>query len=313
MGGMLLFTALFGAGLWYSTNYAYYQKDTGVTEVAAFGQNLPVSQYQSIDANTSPLKMRACFTANWDVSAYSAYRVDAGPLIAPTWFDCFNAGQIAKDIAAGSAIVLRAEKNQPYGFDRYIALYPDGRAFMWRLINLCGDAKFSGEELPEGCDEPIESGALTPQSDLRKPTIVASVQPAKLPEPTPQKPVLHVVSNIIRLMPLIGDGPEEIATGVVEAMGDLTASLGFHGCFEMPQSFGLLTETYETAEPTNPQTPPGGLSCFNAEQLAEDLQIGYAIAFWGERNITPGVDRVVAVYGDGRAFVWHQSNQNHVE
>lgn len=293
-------------------NYAYYQSTRNVAEVSAFGQTLPVSEYQSIDADTSPLKIRACFKTDWDMAAFKSFRSDAEPLIAPKWFDCFDAGQITADIAAGTAVVLRAEKNQPYGFDRFIASYPDGRAYMWRLINPCGKAKFSGQDLPDDCKETLTPPIVTPpkaQTSAPEPSVMmAAVQPTKLPEPT-----LQETTSIIRLVPLIGDGPEEIATGLVKTTGDPTVPLSFHGCFDMPQSFGLLTETFETAEPSNPENIPGGLACFNAEQLIEDLKIGNAIAFWGERNITQGVDRVVAVYDDGRAFVWHQTNQNNAE
>jgi len=306
MIGLLSFTALFGAGLWYSMNYAYYQSTDNVTEIAAFGQILPVSEYQSIDADTSPLKIRACFKTDWDMAAFEGYQSDAEPLIAPKWFKCFNAAQITEDISAGKAVVLRAQENQPFGFDRFIASYPDGRAFMWRTINPCGNAKFTGEKMPYNCDARGE-----PKAQISTPepaTVVATVTPTHQPDPA-----LREWASVIRLVPLIGDGPEEIATGVVKTIGDTTMPLSFHGCFNMVQSFGLLTETFETAEPTTPQRIPGGLACFDAEQLAEDLQIGNAIAFWGERNITQGVDRVVAVYDDGRAFVWHQSNENNAE
>ena len=129
---MVVFAAIFGVGLWYSTNFAYYEKSTDVSEISAFGEKIAVSDYLGIDADTSPLKMRACFTVDFAMDAYSEYRADGEPLIAPTWFECFNAEQISKDIAAGNAVVLRARANEPYGFTQFIAHYPDGRAYMWR-------------------------------------------------------------------------------------------------------------------------------------------------------------------------------------
>ena len=50
-----------------------------------------------------------------------------------------------------AALPLLAESNEPYGFDRIVAYYPDGRAFQWRQINTCGAASFAGDPLPEGC------------------------------------------------------------------------------------------------------------------------------------------------------------------
>jgi hypothetical protein len=42
---------------------------------------------------------------------------------------------------------------------------------------------------------------------------------------------------------------------------------------------------------------------------ARRWKAGEALAFLSEPNIHPGVDRVVAVFPDGRAFAWHQLNQ----
>ncbi len=154
MGGTLLVAAAMGAGLWYSSNSAYYYEVNGLTEVAVGDAVLPVSDYRGIDADTSPLKMRACFTANWDIAPDAAGTDGAQPLIAPTWFDCFDAKQLTADLQSGAATVLLSNQNKPYGFDTFIARYPDGRAFMWRQINACGEAQFSGGDLPEGCPDP---------------------------------------------------------------------------------------------------------------------------------------------------------------
>ena len=40
------------------------------------------------------------------------------------------------------------------------------------------------------------------------------------------------------------------------------------------------------------------------------LESGEALAFLSEPEIHPGVDRVVAVFPDGRAFAWHQLNDS---
>lgn len=131
--GLVLFTALFGGGLWYAQVYAFYTEIDGLTEVIVAGEARAVSGYRGIEASSSPLKLRACFMADWEVSAEEAPAAD--PLTAPYWFDCFNAEQIAKDLAAGEANALLAAKEESDGVDRYIALYPDGRAFMWRQLN----------------------------------------------------------------------------------------------------------------------------------------------------------------------------------
>ena len=59
---------------------------------------------------------------------------------------------------------------------------------------------------------------------------------------------------------------------------------------------------------TEPLTAPGWFDCFDAVAIGEALEKGEAIAFLSQANIHPGVDRVVAVFPDGRAFAWHQLN-----
>lgn len=146
-----LFTLIFGGVMYYMQTRAYYYEVTDVTEVTAYGDSFAVSDYRGIDADTSPLKMRACFTVDWDYWPSDEYAEVATPLIAPPQFDCFDAEQIAQDLASGDATAILAQDNEPYGFDRFIVQYPDGRAFMWRQINACGTAVFAGDPLPETC------------------------------------------------------------------------------------------------------------------------------------------------------------------
>lgn len=154
--GLLSVAAIAGAGLWYSIEKAYYTSVTGVVEVIVNGALQPVSDYQGIDADTSPLKMRACFKVDWAYTPTDDYKETATPLRAPRSFECFDAGQMTADLETGAATVLLADQNHPYGFDTYIAQYPDGRAYMWRQINACGEARFSGNDLPVGCPNPAE-------------------------------------------------------------------------------------------------------------------------------------------------------------
>lgn len=157
MSALIGFALIFGAALWYFQTRAYYHEVTGVSEVTAYGDAFPVSDYRGIDADTSPLKLRACFTVDWDYWPSEEFRDVAEPLTAPDWFDCFDASQIAGDIESGAATAILAEDNVPYGFSRFIAQYEDGRAFMWRQINACGEASFAGDPLPDGCPPPPET------------------------------------------------------------------------------------------------------------------------------------------------------------
>lgn len=154
MGALVIFALVFGGVLWWYQTRAYYEEVTGLTEIQAYGDAFPVSDYRGIDASTSPLKMRACFTVDWDYWPSDEHKATATPLTAPDWFDCFDAQSIAADIQSDTATAILAGENDPWGFDRYIAQYEDGRAFMWRQINACGDAKFAGDPLPDTCPAP---------------------------------------------------------------------------------------------------------------------------------------------------------------
>ncbi|MEM1315876.1 MAG: DUF6446 family protein, partial [Pseudomonadota bacterium] len=149
------FLAVFAGALWWFQTRAYYEVLEGDGHVIVQGQQLPVQAFEGIDAPTSPLKLRACFRladgAAPDALAIFPAAEDATPLVAPGWFDCFDARALSAALADGPARAVLAEANAPYGFDRIVALSPEGRGWMWRQINRCGEAVFAGDPLPEGC------------------------------------------------------------------------------------------------------------------------------------------------------------------
>ncbi|MFV0475827.1 MAG: DUF6446 family protein [Pikeienuella sp.] len=152
MGGLLVFALVFGAVLWWFQTRGWYREVTGVGSVEVAGVAVPVADYAGIDADSSPLKMRGCFRAEGLTGPEAP---EAEPNVAPDWFDCFDAVRIDGDLASGAAHAIRAAANEPAGFDRMIAVYPDGRAYQWRQINECGKAGFEGLPLPEGCPNPV--------------------------------------------------------------------------------------------------------------------------------------------------------------
>ncbi|MEM7547267.1 MAG: DUF6446 family protein [Pseudomonadota bacterium] len=148
-GGLVLFSLIFGAALWWFQTRGHYEEVTGLTEITVNGVPVAVSDYRGLDAISSPLKLRGCFTTAALLTGPEA--PDAEPLVAPSWFDCFDAETMSRDLDTGAATAILAEFNTPYGFDRMIAAYPDGRAYQWRQINACGTAAFDGDPLPAGC------------------------------------------------------------------------------------------------------------------------------------------------------------------
>ncbi len=94
----------------------------------------------------------------------------------------------------------------------------------------------------------------------------------------------------------------------IKAIDSSSSPLRFRACFDTGLSLALLTETYEIYDDAEPRVAPTWFDCFDAERIGADLEEGQAIAFLGTQNVQYGIDRVIAVYGDGRAFAWHQIN-----
>lgn len=154
---LVLSGLLAGGGMFYLQVWGYYDRlgprDTLSLHTANGQLDLPVANFQGIDYASSPLRARACFTLAGPLPDLPAALAPT-PLNAPFWFNCFDAPALSADIASGAAQALIAEENFRFGFDRVMALYPDGRAFLWPQMNACGLAHFDGRPLPAGCPSP---------------------------------------------------------------------------------------------------------------------------------------------------------------
>jgi hypothetical protein len=122
------------------------------------------------------------------------------------------------------------------------------------------------------------------------------------------EPVAFQPGAEIRLVPLVGDQPEAIVVAGIEGIDAGSSPIKFRACFTTPLSLAMLTETYRAYEGAEPLVAPSGFDCFDAEAIGRALETGEALAFLSEPDIHPGVDRVVAVFADGRAFAWQQLN-----
>lgn len=158
---------LAGGGLYYMQVYGYYH------EVAASGPEdvqlapldggapvpLPHDGFRAIDADSSPIRYRACFTTplalDEMVQTYLPFE-HAEPLVAPGWFDCFDASEIGAALEDGTARAFMGTPDIRYGIDRIVAVMPDGRGFVWHQINRCGEVVFDGKPAPDDCPPPPE-------------------------------------------------------------------------------------------------------------------------------------------------------------
>ena len=116
---------------------------------------------------------------------------------------------------------------------------------------------------------------------------------------------------VIHLQPLDGAAAEPmLMASDFEGIDADSSPLRFRGCFVTPMTLGLLTENFRLYEKPTPLNAPSWFDCFDADRIGTDLEEGKALAFLSEENIAPGVDRVVAVYPDGRAYAWQQLNES---
>lgn len=163
LGVMLLLSALIaGAGLYYLQVYGFYREvparpGEDVTLVAlSDGKAVPIryADFRAIDADSSPIRYRACFTTDMGLDELSAAFVaveDIEPRNAPGWFDCFDTGALATALKDGTARAYLGGKNVAYGVDRIVAITEDGRGFVWHDLNECGDKAYDGTVIGEAC------------------------------------------------------------------------------------------------------------------------------------------------------------------
>jgi len=168
LAALLVGCALFaGAGMYYLQVYHYYADVTDQVpdiRLTPAGGGDPVAMgaqvTAAIDADSSPIRFRACFTTDATLdqlaATYAGYP-DAEPLNAPGWFDCFDAREIGEALESGDARAVLGTRDIIWGIDRVVAVLPDGRGFVWHQINRCGAVVFDGQPLPDGCPPPPES------------------------------------------------------------------------------------------------------------------------------------------------------------
>lgn len=162
-GGIVLFALLFGGGIYYTQVYAYYQPVSATAPeaqvmltsvVSGAPEEVIADGFEGIDSDTSPIRFRACFTTPLSQAMLTETYVlhdDPVPLVAPRWFDCFDAKAIGEALESGDALGFMGQENITYGVDRVVAIFPDGRGFAWNQLNLCGRTVFDGNPAPEGC------------------------------------------------------------------------------------------------------------------------------------------------------------------
>lgn len=119
---------------------------------------------------------------------------------------------------------------------------------------------------------------------------------------------VELAPGALTLVPKGGGTPQPIPVALPEAIDADSSPLRFRACFDTTLAIPDALDTYEEAADPTPLTAPGWFECFDAEAIGTALEQGTARAFLSEKNIAYGVDRIIALTGDGRGYAWHQLN-----
>lgn len=119
---------------------------------------------------------------------------------------------------------------------------------------------------------------------------------------------VEATGDDVQMVSMITGQPEPILYDNFKAIDSESSPVRYRACFTTSMSFGTLTETYEIDDDAEPLNAPAWFDCFNAQTIGADLESGVAVAFLGTKDVHYGIDRVIAVYPDGRAYAWQQIN-----
>lgn len=113
----------------------------------------------------------------------------------------------------------------------------------------------------------------------------------------------------VKLVSLDTGQSQPIAYGDFQAIDADSSPIRYRACFTTTLSNATLGQTYVSLKNMTPRNGPGWFDCFDAKDIAEALKAGTAQTYLGDKNLSFGVDRIVAVMDDGRGFVWHELNE----
>ncbi|MBK4214877.1 histidine kinase [Paracoccus caeni] len=98
-------------------------------------------------------------------------------------------------------------------------------------------------------------------------------------------------------------GPKPLLTQDFQGIDADSSPLRWRICARLETALPADATPYDGATPLY---GPRWFDCFNADQIGADLESGAATAWLAQSEIRPDVDRILAVYPDGRVYGWHQ-------
>lgn len=119
-------------------------------------------------------------------------------------------------------------------------------------------------------------------------------------EPTPGQDVV--------LMPQDSEQARPIAYADFQAIDASSSPIRYRACFTTELTRDELTQAYTVLQQQKPRIAPGWFGCFDAQAIGDELEAGTATVFLSVKNISYGVDRIVAITDAGNGYVWHELN-----
>ena len=111
------------------------------------------------------------------------------------------------------------------------------------------------------------------------------------------------------LVPLDGGEGQPIAYSGFEAIDAGSSPIRYRACFQTKVTPDELAQVFMLSDKLEPRNAPVWFDCFDAAAIGAKLAAGSAKSFLSVKNISYGVDRIVAVTDDGRGYVWHELNK----
>ncbi|MBI1416170.1 MAG: histidine kinase [Limimaricola sp.] len=112
----------------------------------------------------------------------------------------------------------------------------------------------------------------------------------------------------VQLVSVATGKPELIAFDNFNAIDSDSSPIRYRACFTTGVPIDVLKQTYQVYSDPEPLNAPRWFSCFNAQDIGAALEKGEAVAFHARDNLVYGVDRVAAIFPDGRGYEWNQIN-----
>ncbi len=158
---LLISGVLAGAGMYYLQVYGFYyeveprpgQDVVLLAQGAEAPEAIAYTGFKAIDADSSPIRYRACFETELRPDQMVDFTPveNPEPLTAPGWFDCYDAVALADVLKSGQAQAFLGTKNIHYGVDRIVAITQDGKGYVWHALNNCGEKAYDGTVVGEEC------------------------------------------------------------------------------------------------------------------------------------------------------------------